>query len=301
LNNPFNQYITMAFYYGGNQVLEDIKPAVELGRTDPYHVGPGYGLNGVTIPVGQDPINWNDCDEIMQDDNVQQWTTTGGPGFNQSPYSDNSPGSSITEGQINGSKSGVSVSQDDDTEANDQKRRAQNRAAQRAFRERKEQRVKELEQKLLDTENELKRLMSDNEVLKRENTILMTENQVMISQNRATKGHSQNTSSRPAPMTASFPSSEFYRALIGGHASGDVDNPSFAIYEKEEGETMMGPGAVWQRIVEDPQKVLEDSDIQFVLDYLLDKGHCDGFGPVFALKDVNEGIRIAQARKRGQS
>lgn len=60
------------------------------------------------------------------------------------------------------------------------KRKAQNRAAQRAFRERKEARVRELEQKLNESEKEKKRLFSENERLKKENTVITTENQVLL-------------------------------------------------------------------------------------------------------------------------
>lgn len=300
-----HKIINMVSFHSNNSLVEEFKPIAGEG-TFPVNVMESYNLSGdMDLSGEQNPIDWNDCDDMM-DRSVQEWNSNGGPGFHQSPISDHSSGSSNTEMQTNQLKNGtadIPVAAND-TEANEKKRKAQNRAAQRAFRERKEQRVKELEQRLVDAENEIKRLTTENEVLKKENTILMTENQVIISaQSRSNKGDHRhnnfnNNTHIKVPMTVSFPTSEFYKHLIGGHSTGDVNNPSFAIYEKQEGETMLGPGAVWQRIVDDPKQVFDDSDIQFILDYLSEKAHCDGFGPVFSLDDVNEGIRRAIAQKQ---
>lgn len=300
----------MDFYYGGNPITDEVKPPVSFGRgmlgypsNVPSDRDPDYALRhqGPVLPQ-QNCIDWQECDEVRQD--PLQWTGIADVSaglFSHSPVSDHSTNtvslngsSGNTDGPSKGASNNVTIP-DDDPEAIERKRKAQNRAAQRAFRERKEQRVKELEQRLQDAENEVKRLLAENEMLKRENTILMTENQVLISTQRSnakTQQNQQDQAVKSLPNRVSFPG-DFYTSLLSGHDTNDKEYPSYAIYEKQEGETMLGAGAVWQRIVEDPQHAMDDVDIQFVLDYLLDKAHCDGFGPVFSLRDVNEGIRLA--------
>ncbi|ERF76197.1 hypothetical protein EPUS_07397 [Endocarpon pusillum Z07020] len=59
------------------------------------------------------------------------------------------------------------------------KRKAQNRAAQRAFRERKERHVKELEAKLNDLEAASNKIHTENERLKRELAKVATENEIL--------------------------------------------------------------------------------------------------------------------------
>lgn len=79
-----------------------------------------------------------------------------------------------------GTSSSLAVGDVEEDEELAIKRKAQNRAAQRAFRERKEARVRELEQKLSESEKEQKRLFLENVRLKRENTVISTENQVLL-------------------------------------------------------------------------------------------------------------------------
>lgn len=86
--------------------------------------------------------------------------------------------SNSSEEDITKGVSEVSVNGEDEDIVT--KRKAQNRAAQRAFRERKEARVRELEQKLSESEKEKKRLFFENERLKKENTVIATENQVLL-------------------------------------------------------------------------------------------------------------------------
>lgn len=88
--------------------------------------------------------------------------------------------SSSSEGEDLAKASGAAANGAEEDEDIIRKRKAQNRAAQRAFRERKEARVRELEQKLNESEKEKKRLFFENERLKRENTVVTTENQVLL-------------------------------------------------------------------------------------------------------------------------
>src|SRR5205085_7567136 len=66
---------------------------------------------------------------------------------------------------------------------NTTKRKAQNRAAQRAFRERKERHVKELEAKVSELEAVTKRMQEENEKLRGKVTKLESENNVLKGSN----------------------------------------------------------------------------------------------------------------------
>jgi hypothetical protein len=177
------------------------------------------------------------------------------------------------------------------------KRKAQNRAAQRAFRERKEQRVRELEQKLGESEKEKLRLASENERLKKENTVISTENQVLMA--TTTSGGDRFGGVPPAPLKANFPVHKFSNLLLAEHDKQHTpiianNTPSFVVYEKTAGDIMLGAGAVWEQIMQEPDS--EDIDVETVMMFLRGKEHCDGFGPVFRLNDVKNGISLARRK-----
>jgi regulator of replication initiation timing len=67
--------------------------------------------------------------------------------------------------------------------------------SQRAFRERKERRVRELEQKLIDLQAQSMTLHADNERLKRELVKVATENEIL----RATSSSGDNLSNGNSP------------------------------------------------------------------------------------------------------
>uniref|UniRef100_A0A060T774 ARAD1D01122p n=1 Tax=Blastobotrys adeninivorans TaxID=409370 RepID=A0A060T774_BLAAD len=156
------------------------------------------------------------------------------------------------------------------------RRKAQNRAAQRAFRERKEQKFKKLEAQLNESEEERNRLKQELELLRRENEIIASRKQSV-------------TSSAPpvAPMVPTFPSAEHYvSSLTAGHGNNDPKD-TYVVYE-DKNETMMGAGAVWQYLVEHERA--DDIDFQAVMEYLKPLAVCGGFGPVFRLSDVGKAI-----------
>lgn len=177
------------------------------------------------------------------------------------------------------------------------KRKAQNRAAQRAFRERKEQRVRELEQKLGESEKEKLRLASENERLKKENTVITTENQVLMATTTSSSDRSNGITS--APLKANFPVHKFSNLLLAEHDKKFSNKivtttPSYVVYEKNAGDTMLGAGAVWEQIMQEPDN--EDIDVERVMSFLRGKEYCDGFGPVFRLQDVKTGILLARGQ-----
>ncbi|CAN6674674.1 hypothetical protein TRVA0_060S00496 [Trichomonascus vanleenenianus] len=169
----------------------------------------------------------------------------------------------------------------------ERKRKAQNRAAQRAFRERKEQKVRELESKLMEAQEEMARLAKENDRLKKENTVMATKQEVL-------QRHQQRQQQpRQSPAIASFPQDKFFTELLSGHDQ-SPQHPSFAEYDNtERHDVMLGAGTVWQKMFELGG---EDVDVEFVLDYLRDKAHCDGAGPVYRLSQLQQAICISQNR-----
>lgn len=178
-----------------------------------------------------------------------------------------------SSGDSNNGNPGTPIVGGADSEA---RRKAQNRAAQRAFRERKEQRFKKLEAQLTESEEERNRLKQELELLRRENEIIASRKQ---------------SAPGPAPPVVqavpTFPSAEYYvSSLTAGHDSkGPKD--TYVVYEDND-DTMMGAGAVWQYLVEHERA--DDIDFQAVMEYLKPLAVCGGFGPVFRLSDVSKAI-----------
>ncbi|KAL1959855.1 hypothetical protein VTO42DRAFT_1000 [Malbranchea cinnamomea] len=76
-------------------------------------------------------------------------------------------------------RQGKSSSDEKDMTDAQSRRKAQNRAAQRAFRERKEQRVRDLEDELSQYKEKYASLLKDNEELKRQIAKVATENEIL--------------------------------------------------------------------------------------------------------------------------
>ncbi|KUL86579.1 hypothetical protein ZTR_04280 [Talaromyces verruculosus] len=173
------------------------------------------------------------------------------------------------------------------------RRKAQNRAAQRAFRERKERRVRELEQKLTDLQAQSSTLHADNERLKRELAKVATENEIL----RATSS-SGDKSDRISPRAGGDEDEEkssLTTATINGPAkwhSLDVRKqyaadfktgnlPHRIVLSAETGERLLDTKATWDLIQSHPlfQKGLVD--IGDVCERLKRVTKCDGQGPAF--------------------
>ncbi|KAG5361311.1 hypothetical protein CJU90_2695 [Yarrowia sp. C11] len=177
------------------------------------------------------------------------------------------------------------------------KRKAQNRAAQRAFRERREQRLKELEDKVAEVEQERERLASENERLKRENTVITTENKVLM-ETAVSKGGSSPDPTQPPVGKANFPYKQLQEmrdktqnTLLGGHEPPGDKNLKIIYQSEASNETMLGAAAVWDRIAKHAEE--EEFDIDLVAKLIQGHQRCEGFGPVFPLRVVDEAIKEA--------
>ncbi|KAF2741361.1 hypothetical protein EJ04DRAFT_507184 [Polyplosphaeria fusca] len=184
------------------------------------------------------------------------------------------------------------------------RRKAQNRAAQRAFRERKERHVRELESKLSALENSTHSLQSDNERLKLALQRARTENEIL----RATTGHHSPTSSRP--VSASYPSpgahlpdadpkeDEAFNVQSFSHGSvvNTADKEHTASRRKTRGKEIPA-SQTWDLIQSHPLVKQGLVDIADVCERLKGSAKCDGRGPVFEESAVWRAVE--EARRGG--
>ncbi|KAI1658722.1 hypothetical protein F4813DRAFT_388488 [Daldinia decipiens] len=181
----------------------------------------------------------------------------------------------------------ASNSDDDDLTPAQSRRKAQNRAAQRAFRERKERHVKDLEAKLASLEAQQHQTASENEKLKRDLQKMSTENEIL----RATSNvHAQNGSlSPPAPTTTGpmqYNPTDFYSDLLQNHTN---KTPSHRIVESG-GERLLAAGATWDYIINHELFKQGRVDVGDVSLRLKSQAKCDGQGPVFEERVILQAI-----------
>ncbi|EOA85646.1 hypothetical protein ACJQWK_10699 [Exserohilum turcicum] len=166
------------------------------------------------------------------------------------------------------------------------RRKAQNRAAQRAFRERKERHVKELETKLSALESSTHSLQSDNERLKAALHRARTENEVL----RASSGHA--SASPPPPVSASYPSPGAHMLLeedekddaytVQSLNNGSVINAPDKEHSRPQNQGKQVPAAQAWDLIQSHTLVKQGLvDVADVCDRLRGSARCDGHGPVF--------------------
>ncbi|KAF2109578.1 hypothetical protein BDV96DRAFT_584952 [Lophiotrema nucula] len=183
------------------------------------------------------------------------------------------------------------------------RRKAQNRAAQRAFRERKERHVRELEAKLTALESSTHSLQSDNERLKLALQRARTENEIL----RATTGSHSPTSSRP--VSASYPSPGAHlpdeemkdddyniQSLPNGSVVNSADKEHAASRRKSKGKEIPA-SQTWDLIQSHPLVKQGLVDIADVCERLKGSAKCDGHGPVFEESAVWRAVE--EARRGG--
>ncbi|KAI9703230.1 MAG: hypothetical protein M1836_007795 [Candelina mexicana] len=174
------------------------------------------------------------------------------------------------------------------------RRKAQNRAAQRAFRERKERHVKDLEQKLTALEQATTTLKVANDRLKRELQKVATENEIL----RATSSSTSGPAAKPSPSEVVGPMNYspidiYYSNVLDGH---DNKSRSHRITVSEKtGEKMLAAGATWDLIQQHELFLKGLVDVGDVCERLKKIAKCDGQGPVFEERDVLDAIEASAA------
>ena len=172
------------------------------------------------------------------------------------------------------------------------KRKAQNRAAQRAFRERKETKLKELEAKLLQSEEERQKLMEQLEIIRKQNLSICTENEIL----RTNEG--SLIASRTPVNKFHFPQSQddFISEITRG-TNHEVKRDSInKVYDNSQGEKSLALGAVWDYLqikAEEANLDLTTIDFNEVMDKLKGNERCHGYGPAYPLSLVQEAIETS--------
>lgn len=161
---------------------------------------------------------------------------------------------------------------------------------QRAFRERKERHVKDLESKLADLENAQQQASVENQRLKADLQKMSTENEIL----RATGG-SANNSHSPEPISTgpmSYEPKDFYSTLLKGHNNQSL---SHRIAYSDDGERLLGAAATWDFIINHELFKAGLVNIGDVSNNLNHRAKCDGQGPVFAESTILDAIQLSVA------
>ncbi|KAG4033192.1 hypothetical protein MFRU_005g02050 [Monilinia fructicola] len=170
------------------------------------------------------------------------------------------------------------------------RRKAQNRAAQRAFRERKERHVRDLEAKLAAYEKDSGNLTLENERLKLQLTKAATENEIL----KATSAHPHRGG--PDPLSNAGPMrytpTDFYTEVLYAHEN---KVPSHRIVTSDNGERLLAAGATWDYIVNHPLYKQGLVDVGIVSERLKTVAKCDGQGPVFEERAIIDAIEQSVA------
>ncbi|KAJ6138528.1 hypothetical protein N7471_005014 [Penicillium samsonianum] len=195
---------------------------------------------------------------------------------------------------------GRSSSEEKESAPAQSKRKAQNRAAQRAFRERKEQHVRDLEEKVSSLEQASDTLQADNERLKRELARFTTENEIL----RATSQHASrgnaSANENPEPTVTGpmkYSPTDF-------HATFMADGPRSPQHRLTvcpiTGEKLLDAGATWDLIQKHELFERGQLDIGDVTERLKGMSQCDGQGPAFIEGQVRRAIEESAAVGRDE-
>lgn len=192
---------------------------------------------------------------------------------------------------------------------------------QRAFRERKERHVKDLEAKLTNLQHQSLTLNGENERLRRELAKVATENEIL----RATSGSASNGPTpfleepdelvgplgyvptdlpalghkgRSPATTNSSSGGGGATGPDGAAAAGATGTSKYAHFgtlrtitvDDDTGEQLLGPGATWDYIQAHELFRKGLVDVGDVCERLKKMARCDGQGPIFLESDVRRAI-----------
>lgn len=226
----------------------------------------------------------------------------GGSGFSNTPSQisanntirQNKRQTQKTKKQLLDEKDAELIARDDSELSEEElqlKRKAQNRAAQRAFRERKETRLKELEARLLQSEEERTKLMEELDLIRKQNISITTENEIL----RSNGGHVDSRYAAAAQQQSKFdfPKSQddFIHRLIEGTSHSLEEQNKNKVYDDTTGNKVLALGAVWDYLqikAEEANLDFDAVDITAIMDDLKGNEKCHGFGPAYPLDLVNQ-------------
>ncbi|SCU92233.1 LAFA_0F08966g1_1 [Lachancea sp. 'fantastica'] len=162
------------------------------------------------------------------------------------------------------------------------RKKAQNRAAQKAFRERKEAKLKELESKLLSSERDKKALLRELEDLKKLNLEIATENRLLSKTEQRS-----SPDVRAETVKYHFPSRKHFIEVTSGDHKIDLNEPMPLSSYEHFGQRLLTLPATWEYLHELSKS--EDFDVYFVMENLRGNEVCHGYGPAYP-QDVIDNI-----------
>ncbi|GAB1727102.1 hypothetical protein NU195Hw_g8020t1 [Hortaea werneckii] len=181
------------------------------------------------------------------------------------------------------------------------RRKAQNRAAQRAFRERKERHVRDLEAKLNLLTTTTTALQSDNERLKLLLQRAQTENEIL----RASTSSSPSTSKPPSfvdepsllpqtrssrPQSIHEPRFDTARLANGLLSTASSTPKTISPPDSQSDSHLLSASATWDLLQSHPLYLSGAVDIGEVCERLKKMAKCDGAGPMFEEDEVRKVI-----------
>ncbi|KAL8936206.1 MAG: hypothetical protein Q9211_004299 [Gyalolechia sp. 1 TL-2023] len=170
------------------------------------------------------------------------------------------------------------------------RRKAQNRAAQRAFRERKERHVKDLEGKLNSVTSQNSSLLAEIERLQRENEKFATQYEILRATTTPANDGQSSYNSHAAPPESPLPGPIQYSPPTAHHTvsspRSDTNEHIAPISHRIDvspntGERLYGTGATWDFIQNHELFRRGMVDISLLSRRLQPHALCDGSGPAF--------------------
>ncbi|ODA78700.1 hypothetical protein RJ55_06082 [Drechmeria coniospora] len=160
------------------------------------------------------------------------------------------------------------------------RRKAQNRAAQRAFRERKERHVKDLEAKLANLQAAQQKTEVENERLKRNLQKVSTENEML----RATSSMGMGVQGTHAPEP---PTDTSFKVVQNDESKQLPIDPS------DDVDRLLPLGATWDFIITHDLFKRGLVDIGQVTERLASCARCNGQGPAFTERDILRAMELS--------
>lgn len=182
--------------------------------------------------------------------------------------------------------------------------------SQRAFRERKERRVKDLEDKVTTLEETSTTLQVDNERLKRELAKYATENEILRATSQSLNGSNGGTREPSEPTVTGpmkYTPTDFKPNVVPegeGSSSGLASGPAPANSQSPQhritvcqvtGERLLDASATWDLIQSHELFKRGQVDLNDVSNRLKGAAQCNGQGPAYKESEVRRAIEESAA------
>lgn len=177
-----------------------------------------------------------------------------------------------------------------------EKKKAQNRAAQKAFRERKEARLKELEQKLHASESEKTKLQEEMDLLRKSNMEIHKENRSLLQKSRYQLDHSRSPEDLAEDAGKyDFPTKhECYKVDTQQNEMLDLMNSTLTDDSTSSDKLMTVP-ETWEYLSRLNER--QDFDVYEVMQKLKGSERCHSLGPAYSKQMVDQ-LALASANKQ---